>query len=109
MLVFFLFFVWELFFEPLEAFSLQIHPSPEGIYVHLISHFYFLSSLLVILYWFNRYLSLPDLAWRYLCLSFAFFILWNIDTTIVRLDNTAYTEKNYGCVLQGEAGRSRWV
>ncbi|OAQ21437.1 hypothetical protein TDIS_0658 [Thermosulfurimonas dismutans] len=49
----------------------------------------------MILYWFNRYLSLSGPAWRYLCLSFVFFLLWNVDTTLAHLLEILYPFKDF--------------
>jgi len=68
---------------PPVALATQIHGHPEGLYVHLMAHIFFASSLVFLLYVLHRRPISSSKGWRYLKLSLLFFLLWNIDTFMV--------------------------
>lgn len=63
--------------------AVQVHGSPEGLYVHQMGHVFFAAALVFLL---RRLHSRPigqDRAWRYFKIALIFFLLWNIDTFVV--------------------------
>ena len=65
-----------------EAWAVQVHGPPEGLYVHQMAHASFALSMVFLLYMLHVR-PLGDCAgWKYLKISVFFFLLWNIDTLI---------------------------
>ncbi len=61
-----------------EAFALQTHGPPEGIYVHQMAHVLFTTSLLY-LYWHTRRTQeITGRGWKYFQLFCLFLVFWNI-------------------------------
>jgi len=61
-----------------QAFALQTHGEPEGIYVHQMAHVLF-SAALIYLYWHTRRTQeTTSRGWFYFQLFCLFLILWNI-------------------------------
>ncbi|MDA8161964.1 MAG: hypothetical protein M0022_03525 [Desulfobacteraceae bacterium] len=71
-----------LFVWPGRALAIQIHSGPEGLYVHQISHIFFMVAMAFILYFLSRHPLGHGKAWVYLKLSFLFFLVWNINAFI---------------------------
>lgn len=62
---------------PDQAWALQSHGSPEGIYVHQLAHLFYVAAL-AYLCWDVRRSSFPGKGWRYLQLFCVLMILWNM-------------------------------
>jgi hypothetical protein len=62
---------------PDQAWALQSHGAPEGIYVHQLAHIFFLAALCY-LFWDIRRSSFPSKGWRFLQFFCIFMALWNI-------------------------------
>ncbi|HEJ83889.1 MAG TPA: hypothetical protein ENO11_03010 [Desulfobacteraceae bacterium] len=65
---------------PQEARALQVHDSPEGLYVHQMAHLFFAAALVFLLVLIHYRPIGKGKAWGYFKLSLFFFLLWNIDT-----------------------------
>ncbi|MEK6201248.1 MAG: hypothetical protein N2A40_02335 [Desulfobulbaceae bacterium] len=61
---------------PDQAWALQSHGSPEGIYVHQLAHLFFAAAL-GYLFWDIGRNSFPGKGWRYLQIFCILMILWN--------------------------------
>ena len=71
------------------AWALQTHPSPEGLYAHLLAHLFFIATLGVFIYWLQSTQLAKERGWRLIQLSCLLFILWNLDTfTVHWLEHT---------------------
>ncbi len=70
---------------PSAAWAVQIHGAPEGLYVHNMAHVFFSAALVFLLYLLHKNPLGYGPAWRYLKLSFLFFLIWNFDTFTVHL------------------------
>ncbi|MDH4321494.1 MAG: hypothetical protein OEV73_08365 [Desulfobulbaceae bacterium] len=68
---------------PQQALAVQVHGSPEGLYVHQLGHFFFATALLFLLIILHRQPIGTGKAWRYFKFSLFFFLVWNIDTLLV--------------------------
>lgn len=67
-----------LLFPAANAWALQPHGEPEGLYVHQMAHILFMGAL-AYLYWHTRLTtSLTSKGWRYLRLFCVLLFLWNI-------------------------------
>ncbi|MDD3813977.1 MAG: hypothetical protein PHZ02_04970 [Desulfocapsaceae bacterium] len=66
-----------LLLAPDQAWALQVHAPPEGIYVHQLAHLFFVAALSY-LFWDVRRSAFPGKGWRYLQIFCILMILWNI-------------------------------
>lgn len=66
-----------LLFLPENAWALQSHGPPEGLYVHQMAHIFFFLAL-VYLFWDIRRSSFSDKGWRYIEAFCGFMIVWNV-------------------------------
>ena len=64
---------------PETASALQIHPAPEGLYVHQIAHAFFIFSMGSLAFWLQKRRLVVIKGWRYIQMSCLFFVLWNIE------------------------------
>jgi hypothetical protein len=71
--------------SPVEAWAVQIHGPPEGLYVNILAHIFFTSSLLFFLYWLRKHPMGGGSGWKYLKYSLLFFLFWNLDTLMVHI------------------------
>ena len=62
---------------PDQAWALQSHGEPEGIYVHQMAHLFY-SAALCYLFWDIGRNAFPGKGWRYLQIFCALMILWNL-------------------------------
>lgn len=65
-----------LFFSPSNAWALQTHGPPEGLYVHQMAHILFMGAL-VYLFWDIRRSSFHQRGWVYLQLFCLMMFMWN--------------------------------
>ncbi len=63
--------------QPQNAWALQSHGPPEGLYVHQMAHVFFFLAL-VYLYWDIRRSSFSGRGWVYLKVFCVFMLIWNI-------------------------------
>jgi hypothetical protein len=61
---------------PDQAWALQSHGSPEGIYVHQLAHLFYVASL-GYLFWDIGRSAFPGKGWRYLQIFCVLMIFWN--------------------------------
>lgn len=66
-----------LLLAPAQAWALQSHGPPEGIYVHQLAHLFYAAAL-AYLCWDVGRSSFPGKGWRYLQLFCVLMIFWNI-------------------------------
>lgn len=64
-------------FLPDNAWALQSHGAPEGLYVHQMAHIHFILAL-GYLFWDIRRSSFADKGWRYLQMFCVLMLCWNI-------------------------------
>jgi len=64
-------------FIPANAWALQSHGAPEGLYVHQMAHIHFILAL-GYLYWDIRRSSFAGKGWSYLLAFSLFMLCWNI-------------------------------
>jgi hypothetical protein len=63
----------------------QTHGEPEGLFVHQMSHLFFIFSMGLLIYWLRQRQLVKQKAWCYIQYGALLFILWNIDTFGVHL------------------------
>jgi hypothetical protein len=63
---------------PDKAWALQIHNSPEGLYVHQLAHILFAFSMAVLAYWLEINHFTEERGWRLIQISCLLFLLWNL-------------------------------
>jgi len=66
-----------LLLAPDQAWALQSHGEPEGIYVHQLAHIFYAAAL-GYLFWDVGRNAFPGKGWRYLQLFCVLMILWNV-------------------------------
>ncbi|MGE0083562.1 MAG: hypothetical protein AB7S75_04005 [Desulfococcaceae bacterium] len=75
----FFFSAGNLFLLHSTALATQPHGAPEGLYVHQLSHLFFVFSMTVLIYWLRMRNLVQDTGWRYIQYAAFFFILWTLD------------------------------
>jgi len=66
---------------PGQAWALQAHGAPEGLYVHQMAHVHFIIAL-AYLYWHISRSTFTGQGWRYLLAFCVLMILWNVLTFV---------------------------
>ncbi len=63
---------------PEAASAIQVHPAPEGLYVHQIAHVFFAVSLTLLAFWLQRrgLVSIPG--WRSIQVACLLLVAWNL-------------------------------
>lgn len=64
--------------DPDEAWALQSHGPPEGLYAHQMAHVLFAISMAVLAYWLEANRFTEERGWRLIQLSCLLFFLWNL-------------------------------
>ncbi len=64
---------------PGMAMATQAHGDPEGIYVHQLSHLFFMFSLVIFIYWLRTRKLMEKSGWRMIQYAAFFFIIWNLN------------------------------
>ncbi|HDL89598.1 MAG TPA: hypothetical protein ENG14_01695 [Thermodesulforhabdus norvegica] len=72
-----------IFTAPSVVWGVQVHSSPEGLYVHQMAHGFFIVSLAILMYWLRSMKLIRYKGWRFINWSALFFILWNLDAMII--------------------------
>ncbi len=67
------------------AWATQAHGAPEGLYVHQLSHLFFIFAMAILIYWLRSRGLVRDPGWRYIQYAALFFILWSFDAFGVHL------------------------
>ncbi len=86
------------FLCPVNAWALQSHPAPEGLYVHQMAHIFFIGAL-VYLFWDIKRTSFTGIGWRFLQAFCVLFFIWNITAFVghwvaLFLDDSAFDMGN---------------
>ncbi len=68
---------------PGDAFAIQGHFGPEGIFLHQLAHVFFFISLFLVVFWIHKAGLLQDTGWRWIRNGFLLFTAWNFDTFMV--------------------------
>jgi hypothetical protein len=85
----FLIIIWFLPFTD-TALATQAHGTPEGIYTHQFAHFFFMLSMVILIYWLRQRKLARNTGWRFIQYAAFFFILWNVNVMLVHfLDEQA--------------------
>ncbi len=71
-------FLFFFLFFPQPSFALQVHPYPEGLYVHQLGHLFFVSCMTVFIYRLYRRQLNVQYGWNYFFYGSIFLIIWNI-------------------------------
>lgn len=72
------------------ALATQAQGTPEGIYAHQLAHLFFMVSMVILIYWLRQRKLTSHTGWRYIQYAAFFFILWNVNVTLVHfLDEQA--------------------
>jgi hypothetical protein len=71
--------------EATPVWATQTHGEPEGLFVHQMSHLFFIFSMGLLIYWLRQRELVKQKAWCYIQYGALLFILWNIDTFGVHL------------------------
>ncbi len=64
---------------PVAAMATQAHGDPEGLYIHQMSHLFFILSMGILIYWLRLRKLIHEPGWRHIQFSAVFFILWSVD------------------------------
>ncbi len=70
---------------PATALATQTHSDPEGLYVHQLSHLFFVFSMGILIYWLRARGLVRKTGWRYIQYAAVFFILWTLDAFTAHL------------------------
>ncbi len=70
---------------PRAAQATQGHVGVEGLYVHQLSHIFFIFSMGILIYWLRQRGLTNDPGWRQIGYSAVLFILWSADAFMVHL------------------------
>lgn len=62
-----------------SAEATQTHGNPEGLYVHQLSHIFFLFSMGLLIYWIRTRGLTAEIGWRYIQYAAALFMIWTMD------------------------------
>jgi hypothetical protein len=74
-----------------SAGATQTHGDPEGLYVHQISHIFFLFSMGLLVYWIRIRRLIENTGWRYIQYSAILFMVWTADAFFAHLLDENYT------------------
>lgn len=72
-------FVYLLVFAASPALATQTHGDPEGLYVHQLSHAFFLFSMGLLVYWIRTRGLGANPGWRYIQYAAMLFMVWTVD------------------------------
>lgn len=68
---------------PAEA--TQAHGPPEGLYVHQLSHLFFIVAMAILIYWLRSRGLVQETGWRHIQFAALFFLLWSLDAFFVHI------------------------
>ena len=72
-------------FIPNPAAATQAHGAPEGLFVHQLSHLFFIFAMAILIYWLRSRGLVCEKGWRNIQYAAIFFILWSLDAFFVHL------------------------
>lgn len=72
------------------ALATQSHSDPEGLYVHQLSHIFFVVSMGILIYWLRLRNLVQEKGWRYIQYAAFLFILWTLDAFTAHLLDEQY-------------------
>ena len=64
--------------DPVQAWALQSHGPPEGLYAHQLAHILFALSMAFLAYWLEVNHFTKEAGWRLIQFSCLLFFLWNL-------------------------------
>ncbi len=67
------------------AAATQAHGAPEGLFVHQLSHLFFIFAMAILIYWLRSRKLVRETGWRNIQYAALFFILWSLDAFLVHL------------------------
>ena len=67
------------------AAATQAHGAPEGLFVHQLSHLFFIFAMAILIYWLRSRGLVREIGWRNIQYAALFFILWSLDAFFVHL------------------------
>jgi hypothetical protein len=67
------------------AWATQAHGAPEGLYVHQLSHLFFILAMAILIYWLRSHKLVQEAGWRHIQFAAVFFALWSLDAFFVHL------------------------
>jgi len=67
------------------AHATQAHGAPEGLFVHQLSHLFFIFAMGILIYWLRSRALVRETGWRNIQYAALFFILWSLDAFFVHL------------------------
>lgn len=70
---------------PAQTFATQGHIDPEGLYVHQLSHLFFVISMGIIIYGLRFRKLIHKKGWQYIQYAALLFIMWTLDAFFVHL------------------------
>ena len=74
-----------LFLLAAPAAATQAHGAPEGLFVHQLSHLFFIFAMGILIYWLRSRGLVRENGWRNIQYAALFFILWSLDAFFVHL------------------------
>jgi len=78
-----------------EAWGLQVHPEPEGLYSHQIAHLFFILSMAVMVFWLRKRGLIREPGWRLIQWGCIMFIVWNAGAFIGHAVEAQMTEESF--------------
>ncbi len=60
-----------------QAWALQVHPEPEGLYSHQIAHLFFILSMAILVFWLRKRNLILEPGWGLVQWACIMFIVWN--------------------------------
>ncbi len=78
-----------------EAWGLQVHPEPEGLYSHQIAHLFFILSMAVMVFWLRKRGLIREPGWRLIQWGCIMFIVWNAAAFIGHAVEAEMTEESF--------------
>lgn len=78
-----------------EAWGLQVHPEPEGLYSHQIAHLFFILSMAILVFWLRKRDLVRESGWRLIQWGCIMFIVWNAGAFIGHAVEAEMTEESF--------------
>lgn len=78
-----------------EAWGLQVHPEPEGLYSHQIAHLFFILSMGILVFWLRKRGLTREPGWRLIQWGCIMFIVWNVAAFVGHAVEAQMTEESF--------------
>jgi hypothetical protein len=88
---------------PVRGLAIQVHAEPEGLYSHQIGHVFFVFSMAVFAFWLQKTRLASKRGWRYIQISCAIFILWNLGAMAGHMLDSRLPEDAFVRIAWGRA------